>query len=58
MHSIIIATVVTTKRELQHHDHTTRVSAKKERKEWEKIKVTKIEKKRSKGSGREIESVE
>ena len=45
VHSIIITIVVTTKEELQHHHHTTRVSTKKERKEWERIKVTKIEKK-------------
>ena len=45
MHSIIITIVVTTKGELQHHHYTTRVSTKKERKEWERIKVTKIEKK-------------
>ena len=45
VHSIIITIVVTTKGELQHHHYTTRVSTKKERKEWERIKVTKIEKK-------------
>ena len=45
MHNRGITTVVTTKRELQHHHHTTRVSTKKERKKWERIKVTKIEKK-------------
>ena len=45
MHIKGMATVVTTKRELQHHHHTTQVSTKKERKEWERIKVTKTEKK-------------
>ena len=58
MHSIIITTIATTMRELQHHRHhnTTRVSTKKERKEGERIKVTKWRKKKE--SRREIESVE
>ena len=43
VHSIIIATIAIIRRELQHHCHhnTTRVSIKTERKEGERIKVTK-----------------
>ena len=58
MHSGIIKIATTTRRELQHHHHhnTTRTSTKKERKEGERIKVTKL-RKRERESGREIESV-
>ena len=47
MHSIIMAIVAAIRRELQHrhHHNTTQVSTKKERKEWERIKVKKTEKK-------------
>ena len=60
MHSIIITTVATTMRELQHHRHhnTTRVSTEKERKVGERIKVTKWrEKKRIKKRNRECRKV-
>ena len=45
MHSKIIAIVATIRSELQHRHNTTRVRTKKERKEWERIKVTKQERK-------------
>jgi len=47
MHSKIIATVATIRSELKHHHSTTQVSIKKERKEWERIKVTKLERKKN-----------
>ena len=57
MHSNNTITVVITKKESQHHHYTTQVSTKKERKEGERIKVAK-KRERSKGSGRERESIE
>ena len=50
MHNNIITTIATTRRESQHHHHynTTQVSIKKERKEWERIKVIKWREKRKK----------
>ena len=48
--SIIIAIVATMRKELQqdHYHNTIRVSTKKERKEWERIKVTRRRKKKRK----------
>ena len=53
MHSNIITTIVTSIRESYHHHHhnTTRASIKKERKEWERIKVTKRRGKKRKEVG-------
>ena len=57
MHINIITTIATFRKESRHHHHhnTTRASIKEERKEWERIKVTKNGEKRER---KEIESVE